>query len=176
MPIASYPQAVNHSSRQVVLRHPNSFDVTVSRKVVKRSELDGNGNPSEMGGYPTMGEMGVLSVEDEAEFEYVPRGTDGAGKMMFVAAPFAGTDMIRADNALVPETAREVLIEATAEPDNPGYFVADNNDLVLVTMAPGVVMAYEVVQVTGNVNIPPYTRRLLVNPRDDLNYVEPFEG
>lgn len=170
--LTSVPQAINASSRQVVLRHPNSFDCVVSRKRTLRSEVDPDtGAPSEMGGEPTMGGMGVLRAEDEAEFDYVELGP---AKLLF-AAPYQAMDTIDRDNALVPEAQREVLIEATAEPGTAGHFVADSQDLVVLTLAPGVLMAYEVGSVPGNVHIPPYTRRYVLNPRDDLAYVEPFE-
>ena len=170
--LTSVPQAINQSSRQVVLRHPNSQDVTVYRKVIKRVETEpSTGDPSEMGGYPTQGGMGILSAEDEADFEYIARGP---GRMMSVGGQFAAQEMIRRDNGLVAEAQREVLIEAVADPGKPGYFVADSSDLVCVIIGPGVVLAFEVVDVVGDVNIPPYTRRLVLNPRDDLDYVEPF--
>lgn len=169
--LTSVPRAINAASRQVVLRHPNAFECVVSRKRVSRVETDPvTGNASEMGGDPTLGGMGVLRNEDEADFDYEELG---AAKLLY-AAPYAQRDTIDRDNAQVPEIEREVLIEATAEPGTPGHFVADTADLVVITLAPGVVMAYEVGTVRGTVNIPPYTRRLILNPRDDLAYVEPF--
>lgn len=173
--LTSVPTAINRSARQVVLRHPNSFDAVVSRKRLVRVEPDpATGLPSEMGGAPTMGGMGVLRAEDEAEFDYVELGP---AKLQFAGpGPFQQQDMIERDNGLVPEAQREVLIECIAEPGQPGYFLTDTADLVMITLGPGVVMAYEVANVGGSVNIPPYTRRLALNPRDDLAYIEPFES
>lgn len=169
--LTSVPTAINAASRQVVLRHPNAFDCIVSRKRTLREEADPNtGSPSEMGGSPTMGGMGVLRSEDEDQIEYQELGP---GRLMF-AAPFQASDMIERDNGLVPELQREVLIESVAAPGLPGHFLADSGDLVVITLAPGVLMAYEVATVAGNVHIPPYTRRLVLNPRDDLAYVAPF--
>lgn len=169
--LTSVPSAINAASRQVVLRHPNAFDCIVSRKRTLRVEPDpDSGDPSEMGGSPTMGGMGVLRSEDEDNFEYEELG---AGKLMF-AAPFQPMDAIERDNGLVPETQREVLIEALAAAGAPGHFLADSGDLVVITLAPGVLVAYEVATVSGTVNIPPYTRRLVLNPRDDLAYLAPF--
>lgn len=170
--LTQVPTAINRSARQVVLRHPNNLPVVVSRKQVTRLELDAQGNASEMGGSPTLGGMGTLRSEDEAEFEYVELGE---GKMLY-AAPFSPADMIDRDNAALVEAQREVMIEATAAPGAAGYFEAETGDLVMVEMGLGVILAFEVATVTGTVNVPPYTRRYVLNPRDDLNYLEPFEG
>lgn len=172
--LTSVPTSINAASRQVTLRHPNAFDCTISRKKVVRVELGANGDASEMGGSPTLGGMGVLRSEDEAEIEYVELGE---GKLLFSGpGPFQPQDMIERDNALVAENAREVVIESIAKPGTEGFFVADTGDLVCITLGPGVVMAYDVATVTGTVALPPYTRKLVLNPRDDLSYIEPFEG
>lgn len=165
------PAAINAASRQVTLRHPNSFSCVVSRKKVTRVETDANGDPSEMGGDPTMGGMGILRTEDEAEFEYEELGD---AKLLF-AAPFSQQDMIEHDNATLVERQREVLIECVKKPNEAGFFVADTSDLVCIEVGPGVIIAYEVASVSSPTALPPYERRLLLNPRDDLNYVEPFE-
>lgn len=172
----SVPIAINAASRQVTLRHPNSFDCIVSRKRVVRIEVDAEGDPSTMGGSPTMGGMGVLRSEDEVEFEYDELGP---AKLLFAGpGPYQAQDMIERDNALLTENSREVLIESIAKPGalvgEPQYFVADTGDLVSLTLGLGVVLSYEVATVSGTVNLPPYTRKLVLNPRDDLNYVEPF--
>lgn len=172
----SVPTAINAASRQVTLRHPNAFDCIVSRKRVVRVELDGAGAPSTSAGLPTMGGMGVLRSEDEVEFEYDELG---AAKLLFAGpGPYQAQDMNERDNALLTENSREVLIESVAKPGalegEPQYFVADTGDLVSLTLGLGVVLSYEVATVSGTVNLPPYTRKLVLNPRDDLNYVEPF--
>jgi hypothetical protein len=172
------PASINRLSRLVTLRHPNAFDCIVSRKVITRVEPDQNGDPSEMGGAPTMGGMGVLRGEDEAEFDYVELG---AAKLIFAGpGAYQPQDVIEHDNALLVERQREVLIESVAapgaEPGEPQHFVADTGDLVFLIMEGGVVIAHEVATVSGTVNIPPYTRKLVLNPRDDLSYVEPFEA
>lgn len=171
--LTSVPVAINASQRQVVLRHPNSFDAVVSRKQFQRVETDpATGLPSEMGATPTLGGMGVLRGEDEAEWEYVELGP---AKLLFAGpGPFQPMDMNERDNGLVAETQREVLIECIAMPGDVGHFLADTSDLVVITLAPGVAIVFDVATVSGTVNIPPYTRRLVLNPRDDLAYVEPF--
>lgn len=171
--LTSVPVAINRSARVVTLRHPNSFSCVVSRKRVKRIEPDpGSGDPSEMGGAPTMGGMGVLRSEDEADFEYVLLGD---AKMMFAGpGPYQPRDAVDANSALVPETLREVTIESVIDPEKEGGFVADSGDLIMVTLGAGVVVAYDVATVSGTVHVAPYTRRYILNPRDDLNYIEPF--
>lgn len=173
--LTSVPISINTSNRQVVLRHPNSFDAVVSRKRLVRVENDpATGLPSEMGDTPTMGGMGVLRSEDEADFEYDELGP---AKVQFVGpGPFQQQDVIERDNGLEPEAQRPVLIECLAAPGSAEYFLADSGDLVMLQLAPGVVIGYEVASVGGTVNIPPYTRRLILNPRDDLAYVAPFES
>lgn len=169
--LIAVPSAINAASRQVTLRHPNAFDCVVSRKRVTRVETDANGDPSEMGGDPTLGGMGVLRTEDEAEFEYEELGD---AKLLF-ASPFAQQDMIEHDNATLVERQREVLIECVKKPGEEGFFVSDTADLVCIVLGPGVVIAYDIASVASPVALPPYERRYVLNPRDDLNYVAPFE-
>jgi hypothetical protein len=172
----SVPQAINRAARQVTLRHPQSFDCIVSRERVVRVELNDAGGLSESAGLPTLGGMGVLRSEDEADFEYDELGP---AKLLFAGpGPFQPMDMNERDSALIAENAREVVIESIAEPgaapDKPQYFQADTGDLVVLTMGMGVALTYEVATVSGTVALPPYTRKLVLNPRDDLSYVEPM--
>ena len=169
--LVAVPTSINRSNRLVVLRHPNAFEVVVSRKQVQRAEADpATGNPNEMGGAPTMGGMGVLRSEDEAEFEYVELGE---GRCLFTGGsmPIA---MNEADSAPIAENLRECMIESKFEPGTPGHWIVERGDLVALNLGLGVIMAYEVAEITGTVAIPPHTRKVLLNPRDDLAYVEPF--
>lgn len=170
--LTSVPSAINRAARQVTLRHPNAFDVTVYRKVLKRVEKDDSGADSTMGGTPTLGGMGVLRSEEEADYEYTELGL---GKMMFAGA-FEPQDFNEHDSALIAENARAVLIEAKAEPGAAGYFLADTTDLVMADLGMGVILSWEVATASGTVNVPPYTRKLIVNPRDDLNQLDPFSA
>lgn len=169
--LTSVPAAINKATRQVVLRHPQNFTVTVSRKKVLREELDANGDPSESAGMPTLGGMGVMRSEDEAEFEYAELGE---GRMLF-SGPYNPQDIIEADNGVAVDNLREVQIECLAVPGSDDYWMADAGDLVMADMGVGVVIAFEVASVGSSVGIPPYTRRVFLNPRDDLNYVAPFD-
>lgn len=169
--LSRVPASVNFSVRQVVLRHPNSMPCSVWRKEVKRVELDpGTGLPATMGGSPTLGGMGVLRSEDEAEFEYRELGP---ARMLFVGI-VQPSDMVERDDAVLQQNLQEAQVVSVAGADMPEYFEADTGDLVLQDMGLGVVLAYEVSGITGNIAIPPYTRKLVLSPRDDLHALEPF--
>lgn len=168
------PQSVSYSSRQVVLRHPNSMACTVWRKQMTRTETDPEtGLLSESAGMATLGGMGVMRSEDESEFEYVELG---AGRMLFVGQ-YQPADTVERDNALVPADMQEALVECAAAPETAGYFVVDTSDVVFMDVGMGTLLPYEVATVTGNLHIPPYTRKLVLNPRDDLAFLSPpFAG
>ena len=163
--LTSAPAAINRSARLVVLRHPNAFEVVVHRKSVKRVETIG-GVESEMGGSPTLGGMGVLRSEDEAEFDYEVLGE---GKLLFTngAQPVA---MNEQGSAQIVEAQKTCLIESKAEPTDAAHWVAARGDLVALNLGLGVVIAYDVADIIGNVAIPPYTQSFVLNPRDDLDY------
>jgi hypothetical protein len=171
--LTQVPQAVNHQTRMVTLYHPNAMDCTVWRKQVKRVEVNPDtGAPSVDIGAPTLGGLGVLRSEDEDNYEYVELG---AGKCLF-CGQYQPNDVNERDDNLVQANAQEAQVEAIASAGAAGHFVVDTNDLVQVSMGLGAVMAFEVVTVTGSVNIPPYNRKLVLNPRDDLHSLEPFAG
>ena len=158
------PAAVSYCTRLVVLRHPNSMDCTVWRKRLLRVELDAQGAPSEMGATPTLGGMGVLRSEDETEFVYEELGP---GRMLYVGQ-HTQADMIERDNALLPENMKEALVECLADPGTAGHFIVDSGDMVFMDVGMAMFMPFEAVSVVGNINIPPYTRKIVLNPRDDL--------
>lgn len=167
--LTNVPLGVAHNTRQVVLNHPNSMECDVYRKRILRTETAANGGASEMGGAPTMGGMGVLKNEDEAEFDYV---LVGEAKVLFagIQQPASINDR---DNA--PEAAaQEAQIASLGKPGTAEFFEADNQDLIAVKVGLGVVLAFTVEDVMGNVLIPPYTRKYLLQPRDDLHALEPI--
>lgn len=167
--LTNVPLGVAHNTRQVVLNHPNSMECDVYRKRVLRTEPAAGGGANEMGGAPTLGGMGVLKNEDEAEFDYV---LVGEGKVLFagIQQPASINDR---DNA--PEAAaQEAQIASLGKPGTPEFFEADNQDLIAVKVGLGVVLAFTVEDVMGSVHIPPYTRKYLLQPRDDLHALEPI--
>lgn len=151
------------------LRQPNSLDVTMLRKVLLRKELDDFGNPLESSGAPTMGGMGMLRSEDEAEFNYVPAA--GAGKMQMLTGMATPADMNDSGASLLADNAVTARIECVLDPLDPDFWIADKGDLIIADMGMGVLMSYEIVTLSSKVLIPPYTRSLILNPRDDLNYL-----
>lgn len=167
--LTNVPLGVAHNTRQVVLNHPNSMECDVYRKRVLRTEAASGGGPGEMGGAPTLGGMGVLKNEDEAEFDYV---LVGEAKVLFAGIQQQASINDR-DNA--PEAAmQEAQIASLAKPGTPEFFEADNQDLIALKVGLGVVLAFTVEDVMGNVLIPPYTRKYLLQPRDDLHALEPI--
>jgi hypothetical protein len=171
--LTQVPQAVNHQTRMVTLYHPNAMDCTVWRKQVLRTEIDPKtGQDSYEIGAPTLGGLGVLRSEDEDSYEYVELG---AGKCLF-CGQFQPSDVSERDDGLIQANAQEAQIESLASPSDTSHFVADTNDLVVVSLGMGAVMAFEVAAITGSVNIPPYNRKLVLNQRDDLGGLEPFTG
>lgn len=159
------PIQVNNAARQVVLRHPNAMDCTVWRKTVNRAA---DGTPATMGGLPTIGGLGVLDAEDEADYSY---DEVGDARIVFCGV-FQGQsgNVIDADYGLnYPDPPVEALVECLVAPGAEGHFVADKPDMVTVYPGAGMALAYEVVGVTGNINIPPYTRKLVLAPRQDMD-------
>lgn len=161
------PSTINASRRLVVLNHPNSFDAELWRKKVTRTELAGTAPNDTLGGLPTLGGLGVLTSEDEAEVDYEQIGDV---KVLF-GGIYQGSAEFDTDDGLVPEQLKEAQIECILQPTDPLFVTPDKNDLVMVTPGGGIVLPFEVMGETGTVNIPPYTRKYILNARDDLAYI-----
>jgi hypothetical protein len=168
--LTSVPETIRRHARMVTLNHPNSFGAVIWRKEVKRVELGPNGQPSEMGGAPTMGGLGVLRSEDEAEIDYVERGP---AKVVFcgVYQPTSENDQ---GSAQLLANMQEALIECTLDPSDALWFECGQGDLVFIDMGFGVILAHSIEDVMSTVNVPPYTRKFVLQPRDDLGNLEPF--
>lgn len=156
---------INRSARMVTMRHPNAMECDVSRKQCRRLAAS---LPAEMGGLPTIGGLGVLSGEDESDFEYIERGD---AKILFCGifqGPGGGnwTEHGAMDYQSPPV---EAMIECLAEPGTADHFFPDKNDLVMAYPGEGIVLAYEVMGVDSAIGIPPYTRKYLLQPRQDMN-------
>lgn len=163
------PAHVNYAVRQVVLRHANSMDCFLLRKEVKRTESV-DGQDQEMAGLPTIGGMGVLDSEDEQDFDYEEIG-DGRA---LICGTYEPQSLNSRQDSPVQRLQQEVQIEPVAEPGTPGWFDVQKRDIVVLLPGMGVGVALEIVDIIGNVNIPPYTQRYICNPRDDLHHLEPF--
>lgn len=154
------PEAINSATRLITLNHPNAMDGVAFRKQVLRTA----GNS--LGGLPTVGGMGSLDSEDESDYEYQELGD--------IRIVFAGIFQGEGNNWMDAETGInypampiEALIECVANPTDPDAFVVKKSDRISVEPGGGTVLIYEVIGVTGNVNIPPYTRKFVLAARSD---------
>lgn len=152
--------AVRRSVRAVTLNHPNRMTCTVYRKVVTRTA------PDSLGGLPTLGGLGVLNDEDETDFEYQPLG-DGCVVMLGIYQGGGRSD----DNSLLdnPNTPQQ---EAFLEPVVDDGFIPKKHDLVSIVIGDAI-LPYEITDITGTVNIPPFTQKYVLQLRDELVYVTP---
>jgi hypothetical protein len=153
--------AVNKANRQRTLREPNAIDCVLFTKRVDRV---GEGNAFD--GAPTLGGAGMLSSEDEVNYTWVVACDARIHFSQGLAAPLGNM----ADNGGHLDFEEQVLeasIEPLANPGTEGYVLPDRQMLVAVLVGGGVIVNYQIVDVTGNVNIHPYTRKYLLNPRPD---------
>ena len=153
--------AMNKANRQRTLREPNAIDcVLFSKQVDRESES------TTFDGYPTMGGAGVISDEDEVNYSWVYACDAKIHFSQGYAAQLGNT----ADNGERLDYADgtiEASIEPILEPGAEGYVQPGKRMLVALLMGDGLIINYEIVDVTGSVNISPYTRKYLVNPRPD---------
>lgn len=156
-------EAVSRATRAVVLKHPNSMECQVYRKVVKRTNPTGE----TMGGAPTLGGMGVLSSEDEPDFEYQPVGS---ARVLFSAFGQDLDIVDRDDGVALPVGVVAAQIEAL---DNT-QFTPEKYDLLACMPGGGVLIGFEVVGLSTSINIYPYTRKYAVAPRDELHDLAPW--
>ena len=154
------PLAIRRSVRAVTLNHPNRMTCTVYRKVVTRVA------PDTLGGLPTLGGLGVLEDDDEADFDYQSLG-DGVVVMLQVyQGGFRSDDNSLLDN---PNTSQQ---ETLLEPLIDDAFTPKKHDLVSIVIGDAL-LPYEITEITGTVNIPPFTQKYVLQLRDELVYVSP---
>lgn len=154
--LTAVPEQASRAARQVVMFHPNSMNCVVFRKVLLRTADEA------VGGVPSIGGMGLLDSEDEAAYEYQEVGE---GKILFSGTYTASPgNVIDSDDGI---TYAEGVMECSVEPKVEGAFLADKNDYIQVLPGNGFVMPYQVVGVTSPTSIPPYVRKLIVEPRQD---------
>jgi hypothetical protein len=161
--------AINKANRQRTLREPNAIPCVLFEKKVTRLSDDASYD-----GYPTIGPLGVMSDEDEVAYEWVEVGDAKLHFAQGYAAPLGnksddGTRLNYAEGVL------EASIEPIAEPGTAEYVQPDKRMLVALLMGDGVIVNFEIVDVTGTVNISPYTRKYLLNPRPDEEVSEALD-
>lgn len=154
---------VARQARNVALRHPNSMDCTLWKKVINRVSTE---TPPTFGGMPTIGGMGVIDAEDEPDYTYAELAD---AKVVFLGLYQASqSNMIDTENGLnYAEAPIEALIECVLDPSATGWVLPDKPMIVTVFPGNGVVVTYQIVGTTGNINVPPYTRKYLLNPLND---------
>jgi len=153
--------AINKANRQRTLREPNAIECVLFTKRVDRES-----DSTSYDGYPTLGGAGVMSDEDEVNYSWVYACDAKIHFAQGFAAPLGNT--ADDDGRLnYPEGVTEASIEPILDPGAEGYVQPAKRMLVALLMGDGLIINYEIVDVTGNVNIPPYTRKYLVNPRPD---------
>lgn len=152
---------INRANRQRTLREPNAIDCVLFSKRVDRES-----DSYSYDGSPTMGGAGVMNDEDEVNYSWVYACDARIHFAQGFAAPLGNTSD-DGGRLNYPEGVTEASIEPVIDPDKPGYVQPGKRMLIALLMGDGLIINYEIVDVTGNVNIPPYTRKYLVNPRPD---------
>jgi hypothetical protein len=153
------PEAINRMARNIVINHPNSYNVVVFRKRILRSEIQN------IGGLPTLGGLAVISSEDEADVIWDLLGNGYA----LEAEPYSqGTMMDRQDANDGGMIEFRYLIEPEIQDGLPGGFAVKKNDVMYIVLG-DVRLAFEIVNIETTGNIPPYSKRYICNHRDDLN-------
>lgn len=156
---------VNRANRQRTLREPNRLDCVLFTKQVERTNAtpDPYDDEDEPG---TLGGAKVLSDEDEVNYTWVEACEAVIHFSPGFAAPLGNTSD---DGAYLDysEGVLEASIEPVADPGTDKYVLPDKRMLVAVLVGGGVIVNFEIVGVTGHLNISPYTRKYLLNPRPD---------
>lgn len=154
--LTAVPEQASRAARQVVIHHPNSIPCVVFRKKALRTAAES------IGGLPSVGGMGLLDSEDEAAYEYEELGE---GKVLFSGVYSASPgNVIDSDDGV---SYAEGVMECRVEPLVEGAFMVDKHDQIQALPGNGFVISYEVVGITSPTSIPPYVRKLLVEPRQD---------
>ncbi len=158
--LGNVPAAINRMARSVVINHPYSFNVQVFRKTVTRTEVE------TMGGLPTLGGLGVLDSNDEAEFNYSWIGNGFA----LPAEPFQPSPMMDRQDAHNHGSGMEFRF--LIEPEEAEGFRLKSHDVFYLLLgddpAPAK-LAFEVALVEAVINLPPFCRRYVAHRRDDLH-------
>lgn len=159
------PEAINRMARNVVVNHPNTFNIQLFRKSVTRSGV----GEETVDGNPTLGGLAVLNTGDEEQFEYAFVG-NGYALMADSFSPAPMMDRKDANTGSVDEF--RFLIEPEGPSGSSEWFDVRTNDVMYLLLGSGpnpARLAFEVVGYETTSNIPPYTTRYVANRRDDLH-------
>lgn len=145
-------EAVKRSARVLTIRHPNSVDVEIYRKVASTDD------DSSMA---TMGGAMLLSMADNADYD-IERVS--LGRMLFLGH-IQGADMTRAGG--LTYNPEQPFIEAYIEPTNeqrefePCEFKKDDR---VFWIMPNVVIEYQIKVVRSPTQLPPYVNIYVLEP------------
>lgn len=170
MTITQVPIKIMQAARTVTLKHPNSVECVVYRKVLKRTADDS------MGGLPTLGGLGVLKSEDEPDFEYTLLAP---GKILILNRYEGGSDMTDRVDAITPsepmQEAQIVCLDVEVDGIKQPGPEPQKGDLVGMMPGGGVLVGFEIVGLTGSVAIYPYATKFVIAPRDELHDLGPWK-
>lgn len=159
--LTNIPKGLNLMTRNVVIRHPNTFNAEFYRREVIRED------PA-VGDHQTMGGMSVMTIDDEVEIHWTFIGT-GYALVADHFQPSMMMDRMDANNGALDEY--RFLIEPDLEAQEGGFIPA-KNDVFYVVLgdiqdkeAPRI--AYEIVAIETSINVPPFVPRYVCNRRDD---------
>ena len=158
--LGSVKRDINRTSRNVVLRHPNSFDVTVYRKEVNRL------TPNLLGGAL------VLSSKDEPDFDY---NEIGEAKALFADQYAMSGFADNSESVNYGEHAYNALIESIASKDEEGFFEPKKSDILYVFISEDAAFAYEVTGTPVVAGLLQGVGRFELTKRDDLAWL-PFKS
>lgn len=160
--------------RLIVLRHPNRVSCQVLRKVLQREA------PTEMGGIPTLGGLGVLESDDEDQFEYLFVGNGvalPAGDDPRVSSLMGHRDAASGEGAefrfmIEPEEPADPMVApGFAPPGGAPDPILKKSDVVYLVFMTGVRLAYEVVDIESTSGLHPFAPRYVLIRRDHLDIV-----
>lgn len=149
------PAGINRMARNVIINHPNSFNC----KIFGRELVRGGGSEVT----PPLGGLGVMSVEDETEFAYEFLD-NGFALQVEQFMPSLMSDRLDANNN---GDGQEFAFAIQAEGSETRPI--KKGDVILIMMGDEVFVAYEVVNISTSVNIPPYVPIFRMNRRNDLD-------
>lgn len=156
------PIGINKVARQVVLNHPNSTHCKFIRKVAVRP------SDSSVMGLPTIGGLGVLSIEDEEDIDFIPLGNAYALRAEQFGASLM-TDQQDANNG--SDDTFLFLIETEFLPPDPLGFEIKKNDIfyLVISDVPSIELGFEIVGIETVTNIAPFNQRYICNRRSYLD-------
>lgn len=161
------PAGIGAMARNVIINHPNTFNIEVYRRKLGRTSAD------TVAGAPTLGGMMVMSNDDEHDITWSLVGLGYA----LPAEQFQQSQMMDrrdATNGYADEI--RFLLEPEEMQGDAGGFEIQKKDVFYMLVGVGekaAKLAYEIVEVEAVINLPPFVPRYVVNRRSDLDVIGP---